>query len=48
MIDRKDDNTLGIPQSIIMESAAHAVPPVPIIGSRRYTISTGGLLGNLE
>lgn len=39
---------LGIPQSTIIESAAHAVPPVAIRGSRRYTISTGGLLGNLE
>ena len=38
----------GIPQSIIMANAAHAVPPVAISGSNTNTISTGGVCGSLE
>ena len=38
----------GTPQSVIMWSAAMAVPPVAIRGSRRYTTSTVGLEGSFE
>lgn len=38
----------GTPQSVIMVTAADAVPPVATSGSRRNTCSTGGLGGSFE
>ena len=38
----------GMPQSTIMVSAAHAVPPVANKGSNRYTWSIGGEGGSFE
>lgn len=38
----------GIPQSTIIASAAHAVPPVAIKGSSKKTLSRAGEGGSLE